>query len=159
MFAFFYFTSCSILLLVAELLLRSAGLTVPLLGFFFAAASVAVSSRMAFSFALVFGVMLDFTAGYTAPWSGLLLPLLTVPSFFLNRKRPLPVVLEFLAGAAIPPVIALPHLLSALTTPEGFGSLLATCLVGAVMLPVMLALVAGSAARLKIGADAEGGGV
>ena len=82
MFTFFYFTSCSILLLVAELLLRSAGLTVPLLGFFFAAASVAVSSRMAFFFALVFGVMLDFTAGYAAPWSGLLLPLLGILSNF-----------------------------------------------------------------------------
>ena len=39
MFTFFYFTSCSILLLVAETLLRSAGLTVPLLGFFFPAAA------------------------------------------------------------------------------------------------------------------------
>ena len=159
MFTFFYFTSCSILLLVAELLLRSAGLTVPLLGFFFAAASVAVSSRMAFFFALVFGVALDFTAGYAAPWSGLLLPLLTLPAIFLNRKRPFPVALEFLAGAAIPPVMAVPHLLSVLTTPEGFGSLLASCLLGAVLLPVMLALVARSADRLKIGADAERGDV
>ena len=32
MYAFFYFASCSILLLVAETLLRSVGLTVPLLG-------------------------------------------------------------------------------------------------------------------------------
>lgn len=159
MFTVFYFTSCSILLLVAELLLRSAGLTVPLLGFFVVAASVAVSSRMAFFFALVFGVMLDFTTGYSAPWSGLLLPLLTLPAIFLNRKRPLPVVLEFLAGAAIPPVMALPHLLSVLTTPEGFGSLLASCLLGAVLLPVMFALVARSADRLKIGVDAERGGV
>lgn len=159
MFTFFYFTSCSILLLVAELLLRSAGLTVPLLGFFFAAASVAVSSRMAFFFALVFGVALDFTAGYAAPWSGLLLPLLTLPAIFLSRKRPFPVALEFLAGAAIPPVMAVPHLLSVLTTPEGFGSLLASCLLGAVLLPAMLALVARSAYRLKIGADAERGDV
>lgn len=158
MFTFFYFTSCSILLLVAELLLRSAGLTVPLLGFFFAAASVAVSSRMAFFFALVFGVALDFTAGYAAPWSGLLLPLLTLPAIFLNRKRSFPVALEFLAGAAIPPVMAVPHLLSVLTTPEGFGSMLASCLLGVVLLPAMLALVARSAYRLKIGADAERGG-
>ena len=112
---------------------------------------------MALFFALFFGIALDFVMGYTAPWSGLLLPLLTVPTFFLNRKRPLSVALEFLAGAAIPPVTALPHLPSVLTTPEGFGSLLATCLLGAVLFPVMLALAARSAERLKIGTGEEGG--
>ena len=159
MFAFFYFTSCSILLLVAELFLRSAGLTVPLLGFFFAAASVAVSSRMAFSFALVFGVMLDFTAGYAAPWSGLLLPLLTLPAVFLHGKRPASDMLEFLAGAAIPLVMALPNALSTLTAPEAFASLLMSCLFGAFLFPLIIALVARSAARLEIGtATKENGG-
>ena len=158
MYAVFFFTSCSILLLVAETLLRSVGLTVPLLGFFFAAASFAVSPRMALCFALLAGIALDFVMGYGMPWSGLLLPLLTVPAFFLNRKRPLPVALEFLAGAAIPPVTAVPHLLSVLTTPEGFASLLATSLFGAVLFPVMLALAARSADRLKIGTGEDGGG-
>ena len=158
MFAFFYFTSWSILLLVTENLLRAAGLTIPLLGFFLAAASLAVSPRMAFFFALVFGIMLDFAAGYSAPWSGLLLPLLTLPALLLNGKRISSGVLEFLGGAAIPLVMALPHLRSVLTTPEGFASLLAMCLLGALLFPVMLALVARSAARLKIGAADSGRG-
>ena len=158
MFAFFYFTSWSILLLVAENLLRAAGLTVPLLGFFLAAASLIVSPRMALFFALVFGIMLDFAAGYMAPWSGLLLPLLTVPAFLLRGKRVSSGVLEFFGGAMIPLVMALPHLRSVLTTPEGFASLLAMCLLGAVLFPVMLALVARSAVRLKIGAAGSGRG-
>ena len=157
MFAFFYFTSCSILLLVAEALLRSAGLTVPLLGFFFSAAAFAVSPRMAFGFALVFGVALDFVLGYAAPWDGLLFPLLTLPAFFLHGKRLPSDVLEFLAGALIPPVIALPHLWTSLTTPEAFASLMMSCLLGAFLFPLLLALISRSAARLQIGAPDEGG--
>jgi len=157
MFAIFYFTSWSILLLTAENLLRAAGLTVPLLGFFLAAASQAVSARMAFFFALVFGIMLDFAAGYTAPWSGVLLPLLTLPALLMRGKLASSGVLEFLGGAMIPPVMALPHLRSVLTTPDGFASLLATCLLGAVLFPVMLAIVARSASRLKIGTGAGRG--
>ena len=158
MYAFFYFTSCSILLLVAETLLRAFGLTVPLLGFFFAAASFAVSPRMALFFALFFGIALDFVMGYTAPWSGLLLPLLTLPALFLHGKRPDSDVLEFLAGAMIPCVMTLPSVWSALTTPDGFAALLMSCLVGAVLFPVMFALVSRSASRLKIGAEDRGGG-
>ena len=158
MYAVFFFTSCSILLLVAETLLRSVGLTVPLLGFFLAAASLVVSARMALFFALVFGIMLDFAAGYAAPWSGLLLPLLTVPAFLLRGKHASSGVMEFLGGAMIPPVMALPHLRSVLTTPEGFASLLAMCLLGALLFPVALALVARSASRLKIGAAGSGRG-
>ena len=158
MYTFSYFTFWSILLLVAELLFRSAGLTVPFLGIFFAAAAVVVSFRTALFFALIFGVMLDFTAGYSAPWSALLVPLLTLPSFFLNKKNPLSDVLEFLVGAMIPPVMALPHLRSALTTPEGFASLFASSLLGAFLFPIVLDLVARSAVRLKIGAAANKGG-
>ena len=159
MYAFFYFTSCSILLLVAETLLRSVGLTAPLLGFFFAAASFAVSPRMALCFALLAGVALDFVMGYGMPWSGLLLPLLTLPAFFLHGKRPASDMLEFLAGAAIPLVMALPNALSTLTAPEAFASLLTSCLFGAVLFPVMLALVSRSAARLKIVPAAGNGGM
>ena len=159
MFAFFYFTTWSILLLTAENLLRAAGLTVPILGFFLAAAALVVSPRMALFFALVFGIMLDFAAGYAAPWSGLLLPLLTLPPLLLRGKRASSGVMEFLGGAMIPLVMALPHLRSFLTTPEGFASLLASCLLGAVLFPVMLALVTRSAVRLKIGAaGSERGG-
>ena len=158
MFAFFYLTFWSILLLVAENLLHAAGLTVPLLGFFLAAASLAVSPRMALFFALVFGIMLDFAAGYSAPWSGILLPLLTVPAFLMREKRVSSGVMEFLGGAMIPPVMALPHLRSVLTTPEGFASLFAMCLLGAILFPVMLALVARSAVRLKIGLAGSGRG-
>ena len=154
MYAFLYFTSCSILLLVSEALLRSAGLTVPLLGFFFAAASFAVSPRMALCFALVFGIALDFVLGYAAPWSGLLLPLLTLPAVLLHGKRPDSDVLEFLSGAMIPAVMAVPYAWTALTTPEAFASLLTSCVFGAVLFPVMLVLVSRSAARLKIGAAA-----
>ena len=159
MYAVLYFTSCSILLLVAETLLRSAGLTVPLLGFFFAAASFAVSSRMALCFAFLAGISLDFVLGYGMPWSGLLLPLLTLPAFFLHGKRPASDMLEFLAGAAIPLVMVLPNALATLTAPEAFASLLMSCLFGAVLFPVMLALVSRSAARLKIGPAAGNGGL
>ena len=159
MYAFFYFTSCSILLLVAETLLRSVGLTAPLLGFFFAAASFAVSPRMALCFALLAGVALDFVMGYGMPWSGLLLPLLTLPAFVLHGKRPASDMLEFLAGAAIPLVMALPNALSTLTAPEAFASLLTSCLFGAILFPVMLALVSRSAARLKIAPAAGNGGM
>ena len=159
MYAFFYFTSCSILLLVSETLLRAAGLTVPLLGFFFAAASFAVSPRMALCFALVFGIALDFVLGYAAPWSGLLLPLLTLPAIFLHGRRPDSDVLEFLAGAMIPSVMAFPHIWISLTTPEGFASLLMSCLFGAFLFPLVFALVAHSARRLEIGtASKENGG-
>jgi len=159
MYAFFYFTSCSILLLVAETLLRSAGLTVPLLGFFFPAAAFAVSPRMALGFALVAGISMDFVLGYSIPWDGLLLPLLTIPALLLNGKRPASDVLEFLFGAVIPPVLAIPHLWSALTTPDAFASLMMSCLFGAVLFPLMAALVTHSAARLKIeAADMENGG-
>lgn len=158
MFAIFYLTSWSVLLLVAENLLRAAGLTVPLLGFFLAAASLVVSPRMALCFALFFGIMLDFAAGYSAPWSGILLPLLTVPAFLMRGRRVSSGVMEFLGGAMIPIVMALPHLRSVLTTPDGFASLFATCLLGAILFPVMLALVTRSAVRLKIGAAGTGRG-
>ena len=159
MFAFLYFTFWSILLLVAEVLLRSGGLTIPLLGFFFAASSFLVSPRMAFCFALVFGIAMDFVLGYAIPWDGLLLPLLTLPSFFLHGKHPDFGILEFLAGAMIPSVIALPHIWISLTTPEGFASLLMSCLFGAFLFPLIVALVARSAARLEIGtATKENGG-
>lgn len=158
MYTFFYFTSCSILLLLAETLLRSFGLTVPLLGFFFAAASFAVSPRMALGFALVFGISLDFVMGCLSPWSGLLLPILTLPPFFLHGKRPGSDVFEFFAGAMIPAVMALPYVWTVLTTPEAFASLLTSCLFGAVLFPVMLALVSRSASRLKIGMADDGSG-
>ena len=155
MYAFFYFTACSILLLVAETLLRSTGLTVPLLGFFFPAAAFVVSPRMAFCFALLSGISMDFVLGYTVPWDGLLLPLLTLPAVFLHGKRPSSDVLEFLAGAMIPSVLAFPHILAVLTKPDAFASLMMACLVGAILFPLMAALVARSAARLKIGAAGE----
>ena len=160
MFAFLYFTFWSILLLVVEVLLRSAGLTVPLLGFFFAAAAVAVSPRMALGFALVFGVAMDFVLGYVMPWDGILLPVLTLPVFFLHGKQLNSDVLEFLAGAMIPSVVALPHIWISLTPLDGFASLMMSCLFGAFLFPVTLALVARSVSRLQIGAaDAGKGGV
>lgn len=159
MFAVLYFLSCSILLLVAETLLRSVGLTVPLLGFFFAAASFAVSPRMALCFALSAGVALDFVMGYGMPWSGLLLPLLTLPAVFLHGKRPASDMLEFLAGAAIPLVMAVPNAMTTLIAPEAFASLLMSCLFGAFLFPVMLALVSRSAIQLKIGPAAGNGGM
>ena len=158
MFAFFYFTSCSILLLVAETLLRSAGLTVPLLGFFFPAAAFLISPRMALCFALVTGIAMDFVLGYAVPWDGILLPLLTLPAIFLHGKRPSSDVLEFLLGAMIPPVMAVPHIWTVLTTPDAFASLMMSCLVGALLFPPMSLLVARSAARLKIGAAGDGKG-
>ena len=158
MYAFFYFTSCSILLLVAETLLRSVGLTFPLLGFFFPAAAFVVSPRMALCFALVSGISMDFVLGYAVPWDGLLLPLLTLPAIFLNGKRPSSDMLEFLAGALIPPVLAFPHILTVLTKPDAFASLMMSCLAGAILFPIMVALVAHSAARLKIGATGVGKG-
>ena len=160
MYAFFYFTSCSILLLVAETLLRSAGLTVPLLGFFFPAAAFIVSPRMALVFALLSGIALDFVLGYLMPWDGLLLPLLALPALFLHGKRPSSDVLEFLTGAMIPPVLALPHLWTVLTTPEAFASMMMSCLFGAILFPLMTILISHSAVRLKIGLrDEENGGL
>ena len=158
MFAFLYFTFWSILLLVAEVLLRSVGLTIPLLGFYYAAASFLISPRMALCFALVFGIAMDFVLGYAIPWDGLLLPLLTLPSFFLHGKHPDSDILEFLAGAIIPSVMAFPHIWTSLTTPEGFASLLMSCLFGAFLFPLIVALVVRSAARLEIGARSEGKG-
>ena len=159
MYAFFYFTSCSILLLVAETLLRSVGLTFPLLGFFFPAAAFVISPRMALCFSIVAGVSMDFVLGYSIPWDGLLLPLLTIPALLFNGKRPASDVLEFLFGAIIPPVLAIPHLWATLTTPEAFASLMMSCLFGAVLFPLMAALVSHSAARLKIeNAGEENGG-
>ena len=159
MFAFLYFTFWSILLLVAEVLLRSAGLTVPLLGFFFAAASYLISPRMALCFALMFGIAMDFVLGYAMPWDGILLPLLTLPAFFLRGKHPDSDILEFPAGAMIPSVMAIPHIWLSLTTPEGFASLLMACLFGAFLFPLVFSLVARSARRLEIGtAIKENGG-
>lgn len=158
MYAFFYFTSCSILLVVAETLLRSAGLTVPLLGFFFPAAAFIVSPRMALMFALLSGIAMDFVLGYLMPWDGLLLPLLTLPALFLHAKRPASDALEFLVGAMIPPVLALPHIWTVLTTPDAFASLMMSCLLGAILFPLMTALVLRSALRLKIGIEGEGNG-
>ena len=155
MYELFYFTSCSILLLVAETLLRSIGLTVPLLGFFFPSAAFAVSPRMALFFALISGIMMDFVLGYAVPWNGLLLPLLTLPAIFLNGKRPTPDVLEFLAGAMIPSVLAFPHIWTVLTTPEAFAALMMSCLVGAILFPLMNVLVTYTAALLKIGVTGE----
>ena len=158
MYAFFYFTSCSILLVVAETLLRSVGLTVPLLGFFFPAAAFIVSPRMALMFALLSGIAMDFVLGYLMPWDGLLLPLLTLPALFLHAKRPASDALEFLVGAMIPPVLALPHIWTVLTTPDAFASLMMSCLLGAILFPLMTALVLRSALRLKIGIEGEGNG-
>lgn len=158
MYAFFYFTSCSILMLVAETLLRSAGLTVPLLGFFFPAAAFVVSPRMALGFALVAGVSMDFVLGYAVPWDGLLLSLLTLPALFLHGKRPASDALEFLVGAMIPPVLALPYVWTALTKPEAFASLVMSCLLGAFLFPLMIALISRSALRLKIGIEGEENG-
>ena len=158
MFAFFYFTTWSILLLVAETLLHAAGLTLPLLGFFFPAAAFVVSPRMALGFALVFGISLDFVQGNMLPWDGLLLPLLTLPALFLQGKRPASDMLEFLVGAMIPPVLAIPHAWTVLTTPDAFASMLMSSLVGAVLFPLMIALISHSAARLRIGTGDGGNG-
>ena len=158
MFALFYLTFWSILLLVAQTLLSSAGLNVPLLGFFLPAAAFAVSPRMAFGFALVFGISMDFVQGHLMPWDGLLLPLLTLPAWSLHGKRLVSDALEFLAGAMIPPVLALPHAWTVLTTPEAFASLLMSCLLGAILFPLMIALISRSAARLKIGTAGGGNG-
>ena len=158
MYAFFYFTFWSILLLVAETILRSAGLTFPLLGFFFPAAAFVISPRMAFIFALLSGISMDFVLGSLLPWDGLLLPLLTLPAFFLKRTPPAADALEFLAGAMIPPVLSLPHAVTVLTTPEAFASLIMASLSGAVLFPVMAALISHSAARLEIGAAGDGNG-
>ena len=159
MFAFFYFTFWSILLLVAETLLRSAGLTVPLLGFFFSAAAFLISPRMALCFALLAGIAMDFVLGYAVPWDGLLLPLLTLPAIFLHGKRPASDLVEFLIGAMIPPVMAVPHIWTVLTTPDAFASMVLSCLVGAILFPLMIVLVTRSAVRLKIGVagDWKGG--
>ena len=158
MYAFFYFTSCSILLLIAETLLRSAGLTVPLLGFFFPAAAFLISPRMALMFALLSGIAMDFVLGYLMPWDGLLLSLLTLPALFLHAKRPASDALEFLAGAMIPPVLALPHIWTVLTTPDAFASLMMSCLLGAILFPLMIALISRSAVRLRIGIEGEESG-
>ena len=158
MFAFFYFTSCSVLLLVAETLLRSAGLSVPLLGFFFSAAAFLISPRMALCFALLTGITMDFVLGYTVPWDGFLLPLLTLPAIFLHGKRPASDVGEFLIGAMIPPVMAVPHIWTVLTTPDAFASLMLSFLVGAILFPLMIVLVTRSAVRLKIGMADDGKG-
>ena len=158
MYAFFFFTSCSILLLVAETLLRSAGLSVPLLGFFFPAAAFIVSPRMSLGFALVSGIAMDFVLGYLMPWDGVLLPLLTLPALFLHGKRPASDVLEFLVGAMIPPVLALPHIWTVLTTPDAFASLMMACLFGAILFPLMIALISRSAVRLRIGIGGEENG-
>ena len=158
MFAFFYFTFWSILLLVVETLLRSAGLTLPLLGFFFPAAAFVISPRMSFVFALISGISMDFVLGDTLPWDGLLLPLLTLPAFFLKKDCPAGDALEFLAGAMIPPVLAIPHIWTVLTTPDAFASLIMACLSGAVILPVINILVSHSAVRLKIGIAGAGDG-
>ena len=158
MFAFLYFMFWSILLLVAEVLLRSAGLTVPLLGFFFAAASFLISARMALCFAMLFGIAMDFVLGYAMPWDGILLVLLTLPALFLHGKRFGSGTLEFLIGAMIPPVLAVPHIWTSLTTPEGFASLMMSCLFGSFLFPLVAALVARSAGRLEIGTAAKENG-
>ena len=158
MYAFFYFASCSILLLIAETLLRAAGLTIPLLGFFFPAAAFLISPRMALGFAFLAGVSLDFVQGYMMPWDGILLPLLTIPALFLHGKRPASDVLEFMAGAMIPPVMAIPHIWPVLTTPDAFASLMMSCLFGAFLFPLTIVLVARSAVRLKIGIEGERNG-
>lgn len=159
MFAFLYFTFWSMVLMIAETLLRSVGLTVPLLAFFYVAASFAVSPGMALCFALVFGVAQDFVMGCFAPWDCLVLAALTLPAVFLHAKRPGSDALDFLAGAMIPLVVALPSAWTVLTTPEAFASLLTSCLLGAILLPVAFGLVSRSADRLKIGVwnAADGG--
>ena len=160
MYAFCYMTSCSVLMLVAETLLRSIGLTVPLLGFFFAAAAIAISVRTALGFALVFGIALDFAMGSVSFWSGLLLPLVTLPGFFLSGKRPLSGAGEFLLGIGVPLVMSVPHLWTSLTSPEAFASLLMSSMFGVFLFPIMLSAVSRSAARLKIGvAGGEKGGL
>ena len=158
MFAFLYFTLWSMLLMIAETLLRSAGLTVPLLAFFYVAASFAVSPWMALCFAMVFGVTQDFVMGCFVPWDGLVLPLLTLPAVFLHAKRPGSDALEFLAGAMIPLVAAIPSAWTVLTTPEAFASLLTSCLLGAILLPVFFSLVSRSSDRLRIGVWNAGDG-
>jgi hypothetical protein len=157
-YAFLYFTCWSILLLVAETLLRAGGLDVPLLGFFFPAAAFIISPRMALGFSFLAGVSLDFVQGHMMPWNGVLLPLLTVPALFLHGKRPVSDAIEFLAGAMIPPVMAVPHIRTVLTAPDAFASLMMSCLFGAFLFPLTVALVARSAVRLKIGAAGERNG-
>lgn len=161
MYTVCYMTSCSVLLLVAEAFLRSVGLTLPLLGFFFAAAAIAVSVRTAFGFALVFGIALDFVTGTLSPWSGLLLPLLTLPAIFLRGKHRISGGDEFLIGFGVPLAMAVPHLGTVLTTPEAFASLLMSSLFGVLLFPLVLSAVLRSAARLKIGAESggKGGGI
>ena len=160
MFAFFYFTFWSVLLLVAETVLRSAGLTLPLLGLFFPAAAFVISPRMAFGFALVFGISMDFVLGNVLPWDGLLLPLLTLPALNQKKTPPAADALEFLAGAMIPPVLAVPHILTVLTTPDAFASLIMASLSGALLFPGMAALISRSASRLEIGiAGGRNGGM
>ena len=160
MYTFCYLTSCSVLLLIAETLLRSVGLTVPLLGFFFAAATIAVSVRTALGFAFFFGIALDFAMGSVSLWSGLLLPLVTLPGFFLKGKRPVSGAGEFLIGIGVPLVMFLPHLRTTLTSPEAFASLLISSMFGVFLFPVMLSAVSRSAVRLKIGAaGVEKGGL
>ena len=158
MHAFFYMISCSILLLIAETLLRSIGLTLPLLGLFFAAAAFIVSARMTLAFALVFGIMLDFAMGHASPWSGLLLPLLALPAIFLHGKRPAYGVFEFLIGAMTPLVMAVPHFRAVFASPDMFASLLMSCLFCAFLFPLFLDLVLRSSLRLKIGAGADRNG-
>ena len=105
--------------------------------------------------AFLAGVSLDFVQGYMMPWDGILLPILTVPALFLHGKRPASDILEFMAGAMIPPVMAFPHFWSVLTTPDAFASLMMSSLFGAFLFPLAIALVARSAARLKIGIEGE----
>lgn len=158
MYVVCYMASCSVLLLVAESFLRSVGLTVPLLGFFFAAAAIAVSVRTAFGFALVFGIALDFVTGTLSPWSGLLLPLLTLPAIFLRGKHRISGGDEFLIGFGVPLVMAVPHIRTTLTSPEAFASLLMSSLFGVLLFPLILSMVSRSTLRLKIGVAGEGKG-
>ena len=101
---------------------------------------------------------MDFVLGYAVPWDGLLLSLLTLPALFLHGKRPASDALEFLVGAMIPPVLALPYVWTALTKPEAFASLVMSCLLGAFLFPLMIALISRSALRLKIGIEGEENG-
>lgn len=154
MHTFFFLTLCSIPLLVAETLLRSIGLTLPLLGLFFAAASFRLSLRMTLGFALVFGVSLDFVMGCAIPWSGLLLPLLTLFAAFLHGKRPDSSLFEILIGASTPLATFIPRLGAVFTSPDMFASLAMACLVCAFLFPLVSDLVRLAAFRLKIGVGA-----
>jgi hypothetical protein len=93
------------------------------------------------------------------PWDGLILAVLTLPAVLLHAKRPGSDALEFLCGAMIPLFLALPSAWTVMTTPEAFASLLTSCLLGAILLPVAFSLVSRSAERLKIGVwnSADGG--